>query len=162
MNKQQLASKIWESANKMRSKIEANEYKDYILGFIFYKFLSTKELQILENMGYPKDKLSEVTEDNYSLVESLQNKNAMVHDESLQDTLLDLFNYMMMYSCARELTPGEDTMVVKLVYKMHEEAKMILECNLEQSFIFNTLKHEMQFSYELCESIIHDLKQAFE
>ena len=31
MNKQQLASKIWESANKMRSKIEANEYKDYIL-----------------------------------------------------------------------------------------------------------------------------------
>ena len=36
MNKQQLSSKIWESANKMRSKIEANEYKDYILGFIFY------------------------------------------------------------------------------------------------------------------------------
>lgn len=33
MNKQQLANKIWESANKMRSKIEANEYKDYILGF---------------------------------------------------------------------------------------------------------------------------------
>ena len=42
MNKQQLANKIWESANKMRSKIEANEYKDYILGFIFSKFLSDK------------------------------------------------------------------------------------------------------------------------
>ena len=38
MNKQQLAAKIWESANKMRSKIEANEYKDYMLGFIFYKY----------------------------------------------------------------------------------------------------------------------------
>lgn len=38
MNKQQLASRIWESANKMRSKIEANEYKDYILGFIFCKY----------------------------------------------------------------------------------------------------------------------------
>ena len=45
MNKQQLAAKIWESANKMRSKIEANEYKDYILGFIFYKFLSEKEVK---------------------------------------------------------------------------------------------------------------------
>ena len=33
MNKQQLAQKIWASANQMRSKIEANEYKDYILGF---------------------------------------------------------------------------------------------------------------------------------
>lgn len=41
MNKQQLAAKIWQSANKMRSKIEANEYKDYILGFIFYKFCPT-------------------------------------------------------------------------------------------------------------------------
>jgi len=26
MNKQQLANKLWASANKMRSKIEANEY----------------------------------------------------------------------------------------------------------------------------------------
>lgn len=43
MNEHQLASKIWTAANKMRSKIEANEYKDYILGFIFYKFLSDKE-----------------------------------------------------------------------------------------------------------------------
>lgn len=50
MNKQQLAAKIWESANKMRSKIEANEYKDYILGFIFYKFLSKKKLNILKQM----------------------------------------------------------------------------------------------------------------
>lgn len=47
MNKKQLASTIWESANKMRSKIEANEYKDYILGFMFYKFLSYKEVERL-------------------------------------------------------------------------------------------------------------------
>ena len=52
MNKQQLANKIWESANKMRSKIEANEYKDYILGFIFYKFLSDKVVEILKKDGY--------------------------------------------------------------------------------------------------------------
>ena len=44
MNKQQLAATIWESANQMRSKIEANEYKDFILGFIFYKYLSEKEV----------------------------------------------------------------------------------------------------------------------
>lgn len=48
MNKQQLANRIWESANKMRSKIEANEYKDYILGFIFYKYLSDYEVKYLK------------------------------------------------------------------------------------------------------------------
>jgi type I restriction enzyme M protein len=51
LNKQQLAAKIWESANQMRSKIEANEYKDYILGFIFYKYLSDKLVQFAKNEG---------------------------------------------------------------------------------------------------------------
>ncbi len=73
MNKQQLASKIWESANKMRSKIEANEYKDYILGFIFYKFLSDKEENTLRNMGLSGD-LKIVTEDNQRIVKTMQER----------------------------------------------------------------------------------------
>ena len=64
MNKQQLASKIWESANKMRSKIEANEYKDYILGFIFYKFLSETELMRLKASDFTDEQLPQLTEDN--------------------------------------------------------------------------------------------------
>lgn len=75
MNKQQLASKIWESANKMRSKIEANEYKDYILGFIFYKFLSDKEVGLLKKDGYEDaDMQAEVHENNTELVEYCQQK----------------------------------------------------------------------------------------
>lgn len=73
MNKQQLASKIWESANKMRSKIEANEYKDYILGFIFYKFLSDKEENTLRSMGLSGD-LEIVTEDNQRIVKTMQDR----------------------------------------------------------------------------------------
>lgn len=57
MNKQQLASKIWASANKMRSKIEANEYKDYILGFIFYKFLSDQEVKFLKSRGWTSENM---------------------------------------------------------------------------------------------------------
>ncbi|MDO4323150.1 MAG: type I restriction-modification system subunit M [Lachnospiraceae bacterium] len=69
MNKQQLANKIWESANKMRSKIEANEYKDYILGFIFYKFLSDKEVEFLKKDGYEEEDLrTEVHENNEEVV----------------------------------------------------------------------------------------------
>ena len=64
MNKQQLANKIWESANKMRAKIEANEYKDYILGFIFYKFLSDNQVAFLHRNGMTDEEMQE------SLVES--------------------------------------------------------------------------------------------
>lgn len=72
MNKQQLASKIWESANKMRSKIEANEYKDYILGFIFYKFLSDKEVKYLMANDWTEEYLPGLTEDDAETVESVQ------------------------------------------------------------------------------------------
>ena len=73
MNKQQLANKIWESANRMRSKIEANEYKDYILGFIFYKFLSDKEVAFLKKDGYEDADIQEhAHENNEQLVDYCQ------------------------------------------------------------------------------------------
>lgn len=72
MNKQQLASKIWESANKMRSKIEANEYKDYILGFIFYKFLSDKEIAYLKSQGITDEELKEINENDKEVVKNIQ------------------------------------------------------------------------------------------
>jgi len=72
MNKQQLAAKIWESANQMRSKIEANEYKDYILGFIFYKFLSNKEIQFLEKEDFTQEDIQALTEDDEETVKYIK------------------------------------------------------------------------------------------
>jgi len=69
MNKQQLASKIWESANQMRSKIEANEYKDYILGFIFYKYLSDYELKFARKEGCSDDDIKALSEDDSETME---------------------------------------------------------------------------------------------
>ena len=69
MNKQQLAAKIWESANQMRSKIEANEYKDYILGFIFYKYLSDKLVRFAKNEGFSDDDLRGLSEDDKETVD---------------------------------------------------------------------------------------------
>ncbi len=63
MNKQQLAAKIWESANQMRSKIEANEYKDYILGFIFYKYLCDKEEKFAKQEGYTAEDILLLSEE---------------------------------------------------------------------------------------------------
>ncbi len=72
MNKQQLAQKIWASANQMRSKIEANEYKDYILGFIFYKYLSDKEIQFLKANDYDDELIKTVSEEDTETVQWIQ------------------------------------------------------------------------------------------
>lgn len=75
MNKRQLANKIWASANKMRSKIEANEYKDYILGFIFYKFLSDKELKFLHEEEWTDDDIkNDLTEENQEDCEYIKSR----------------------------------------------------------------------------------------
>lgn len=89
MNKQQLAAKIWESANKMRSKIEANEYKDYILGFIFYKFLSEKEVKYLKNNDWTDEYLPELKEEDKETVISIQkNLGYFISYENLFSTWL--------------------------------------------------------------------------
>ena len=69
MNKQQLAAKIWQSANQMRSKIDANEYKDYILGFIFYKYLSDREIIFAKKVDYSDEDIKSLSEEDIEAVE---------------------------------------------------------------------------------------------
>ncbi|MDQ6955850.1 MAG: type I restriction-modification system subunit M [Mariprofundaceae bacterium] len=72
MNKQQLAAKIWESANQMRSKIEANEYKDYILGFIFYKYLSDQQMVFAKQQGMSDAEIIKLNENDHETRDYIQ------------------------------------------------------------------------------------------
>ncbi len=40
--RRQLQQQLWNIANTLRGKMNADEFRDYILGFIFYKYLSEK------------------------------------------------------------------------------------------------------------------------
>ena len=46
--KKQLEQQLWNIANTLRGKMNADEFRDYILGFIFYKYLSEK-MEIFAN-----------------------------------------------------------------------------------------------------------------
>ena len=91
MNKQQLANKIWASANKMRSKIDANEYKDYILGLIFYKFLCDNEEQYLRKDGW-------TDEDMPYLVENYEDANAKETIEYCKNNIGYFIEYKYLFS----------------------------------------------------------------
>ncbi|KAA1049478.1 type I restriction-modification system subunit M [Pseudocitrobacter sp. 73] len=90
MNKQQLAAKIWESANQMRSKIEANEYKDYILGFIFYKYLSDQLVQFVTRQGMTPEDIKALSEEDADTVEYVQsNLGYFIAYDNLFSTWID-------------------------------------------------------------------------
>lgn len=54
--KKQLEPRLWNIANTLRGKMNADEFRDYILGFIFYKYLAEK-MEIYANSILKRDKI---------------------------------------------------------------------------------------------------------
>lgn len=79
----ELHTKLWAIANDLRGNMEANEFKNYILGLIFYRYLSEK----FENRV--NDLLSE---DNISYLEAFDNKE---YRKDLQEELIEQLGYFI-------------------------------------------------------------------
>ena len=75
--KKQLEQRLWDIANTLRGKMNASQFQDYILGFIFYKYLSEKIVifanRLLKNEDI-KDytKLNVKTEEGKELIEAIR------------------------------------------------------------------------------------------
>ncbi len=76
--KQQLERQLWNIADTLRWKMDADQFRDYILGFIFYKYLSEKivlKANKLLNEDWYKKSYNELNEsDNYEkdLIEAIK------------------------------------------------------------------------------------------
>lgn len=122
MNKPQLANKIWASANKMRSKIDANEYKDYILGLIFYKFLSDNEVNyILKDMkgASAEDKQAALE----SLVENYEDENSKVVIDYCKNNIGYFIEYKNLFSTW--LLPGSSFTVADLSVALNSFDRLV-------------------------------------
>lgn len=133
MNKQQLANKIWASANAMRAKIDANEYKDYILGMVFYKFLSDNEISYLINrQGWTEEDLPD-------LIEDFADPDARETIENCKENIGYFIPYDNLFSTW--LKPGVDFSVSTLSGALSSFENMIAE-NYKSVYggIFRTLR----------------------
>ena len=70
MTKQKLERKLWDIADTLRGNMGADEFRDYILGFIFYKFLSEKIEKFVSD---------ELKSDKLSFEEAMKDKD-LSHD----------------------------------------------------------------------------------
>jgi type I restriction enzyme M protein len=78
-HKKQLEQQLWNIANTLRGKMNADEFRDYILGFIFYKYLSEKMWRyadsILEQDGIKYIDVNEKTEDGIKILEAIREES---------------------------------------------------------------------------------------
>ena len=47
-----VSSQLWSMANELRGTMDASEYRNYILGFMFYRYLSEKQEKYLSVKRY--------------------------------------------------------------------------------------------------------------
>ncbi len=77
--KKQLEQQLWNIANTLRGKMNADEFRDYILGFIFYKYLAEK-MEIYANTILKQDKIKykdikEKTKDGKEYIEVIKSES---------------------------------------------------------------------------------------
>lgn len=96
MNKQELAAKIWTLANDLRGKVSAATYKDYMLGFLFYKYLSDREEKyLIDKLDFERDEFEEeITEDNEQIKDNcMNNLGYFIAYKNLFSTWVDLDDF---------------------------------------------------------------------
>ena len=128
--KRLLEQQLWAIADLLRGKMNADEYKNYVLGFIFLKYLSEKQEIYADNL---------LKQDNLKYTELINNKDAeeyvsLIKHESIENLGFflkpeQLFAYLVKKG-NKEL--GEDNFII-------EDLKNILNA-IEQ----NTIGHESE------------------
>lgn len=100
-NSKELISVLWSGADILRSKMDANEYKDYLLGIVFYKYLSDSFLIKVYDLLYDEkpDTLKDALE---AYKEALTDESA----EELIEQIMAEFHYViepeLTYTCFAE------------------------------------------------------------
>ena len=81
-NSKDLISVLWSGADILRSKMDANEYKDYLLGIVFYKYLSDSFLiRVYDLINDEKPE---------SLKDALEEYRAALEDESAEELMEEI------------------------------------------------------------------------
>lgn len=96
--KKVLERQLWGVANVLRGKMNADEYKNYILGFIFYKYLSEKLERYVDTKLLVRDKIkfSEIKENNKEGKEYLEHiKKACTGELGFFLKPTELFSYLV-------------------------------------------------------------------
>ncbi|HNC30293.1 MAG TPA: type I restriction-modification system subunit M N-terminal domain-containing protein, partial [Cyclobacteriaceae bacterium] len=83
---EKLEQTLWRIADTLRGKMDADDFRDYILGFIFYKYLS-------EKMAQHADEILEPDHLTYSDLKKPKNRKIFLRE--VKESALDALGYFL-------------------------------------------------------------------
>ena len=131
---QSLYQALWNSADVLRSKMDANDYKSYLLGMVFYKYLSDKMLFFVAET---------MEEGSESLEAALEVYRNYYEDGDTHEDLLAVMKDELNYSIKPDLT------FTALVVRVNEGTFQLED--LAQGF------RDIEQSDELYENLFEDI-----
>ena len=97
-NSKELISVLWSGADILRSKMDANEYKDYLLGIVFYKYLSDSFLiTVYDLLNDEKPETLKIALEEYK--EALQDESVDVLMRQIKSVCHYVIDPDLTYTC---------------------------------------------------------------
>jgi type I restriction enzyme M protein len=128
-HKKQLEQQLWNIANTLRGKMNADEFRDYILGFIFYKYLSEKmEIyadSILKPDGISYQGINEDSENGKAYLEAIKEEALLKLGYFLRPS--ELFNSVAKRGNHKEVSLEEVALAAEPDEEYQTASNFILE-----------------------------------
>lgn len=128
--KKMLEKQLWNIANELRGKMDADEFRDYILGFIFYKYLS-------EKMELYADKLLKADGIKYAELADDQAKTAEII-EAVKTASVDHLGYFLkpreMFHFVAENGASNDNLIEELEKTLNSIEQSTMGTDSEDDF----------------------------
>lgn len=177
--KKQLQTSLWNIANELRGKMDADEFRDYILGFIFYKYLSEKlELYADEDLLASDNILyKDVVDTDFEIIDAVRAATLdklgyfllpselfgkMAERTQLDDYIEDLQRILANIESSTMGTDSEEDFD-KLFSELDLNAtKLGKTMSAKSELIAKVLKHLNKIDFKLADSRVDILGDAYE
>jgi len=153
-HKQELEKKLWAIANQLRGNMDADEFRNYILGFIFFKFLSEKiETFAMNKLGRGYENFMEISK-NSELMQELKEKAVESLGYFIEPQYL--FHNIAMKAKAKEIVIEDLDKALKLVEEStfghrseHEFIGLFEDVNLTSTKLGRTVQQKNKLISEV-------------
>ncbi|MFC4994282.1 type I restriction-modification system subunit M [Rubritalea tangerina] len=114
--KKQLESQLWNIANTLRGKMGADEFRDYILGFIFFKYLSEK-MHLYANSLLTEEDITEFTDIDETSADGKEMLEA-IEEESVANLGYFLYPSELFHALAKKGAQAKDNFILEDLTKV--------------------------------------------